>query len=296
MSNSPHLNPRVVQLLDKPLSEKILYVQADRWIGYTRAHEILKKMDDLVVHPRVDRMPSMLVIGRSNNGKSSILEKFKKNHPPSPNYGGEKIKATVLGIQSPPGPNEAAFYSEILTALYERVPTSSGNAKRDRVVEVLREIELKVLLIDELHNMLAGSSAKQQTLFNAIKYLSNTLKISIIGAGTSDLLRAVSIDEQIQNRFKPELLSLWKNGEEFERLLVSLESVMPLKNPSNLTDQRMCNKIHAMTEGTIGEISELVRAATIYALNAGKEQITYDVLNHCGYVSPSDRKPRGDQV
>ena len=149
---------------------------------------------------------------------------------------------------------------------------------------------------DELHNMLAGSSAKQQTLFNAIKYLSNTLKISIIGAGTSDLLRAVSTDEQIQNRFKPELLPLWKNDAEFERLLVSLELIMPLKNPSNLTTQRMCNKIHAMTEGTIGEISELIRSATIFALNNGEERITYDMFNLCGYVSPSDRKPKGGQV
>jgi hypothetical protein len=296
MSSASHIHPKIIKLLDAPLGDKILYVKADRWIGYTRSHEILKKMDDLVAHPRVDRMPNMLIIGRSNNGKSHILERFKKKYPPSLNYGGEKIKATVLGIQSPPSPNDAAFYSEILTALYEKVPTSSGDAKRNRVVDVLRDIELKVLVIDELHNLLAGSSAKQQTLFNAIKYLSNTLKLSIIGAGTSDLLRAVSTDEQIQNRFKPELLPLWKNDDEFQRLLVSLESVMPLKNPSKLTETRTCNKIHAMTEGTIGEVSELVRAATIYALNAGKEQITYDMLNECGYVSPSDRKPRGDQV
>lgn len=296
MTEKSHIHPQIIALLDKSLEEKINYVKADRWIGYTRAQDILKKMDDLVAHPRVERMPSMLVIGRSNNGKSSILEKFKKNHPPSPNYGGEKIKAPVLGIQSPPGPSETAFYAEILTALYEKVPTSSGDARRNRVVEVLRYIDLRVLLIDELHNMLAGSSAKQQTLFNSIKYLSNTLKISIIGAGTSDLLRAVSTDEQIQNRFKPELLPLWKNDEEFERLLVSLESIMPLKNPSNLTTQRMCNKIHAMTEGTIGEISELIRSATIYALNNGEERITYDMFNLCGYFSPSDRKPKGGQV
>lgn len=296
MSNTQHIHPQIIQLLDAPLEQKLLYVKADRWIGYPRAQDILKKMDDLVSHPRVERMPSMLLIGRSNNGKSHILEKFKRKYPPSPNYGGEKIKALVLGIQSPPTPSEGALYSEILKALYEKVPTSSDDAKRDRVGEVLTDIELKVLVIDELHNLLAGSSKKQQALFNAIKYLINTLKLSVIGAGTVDLLRAVSIDEQIHNRFKPQLLPLWKNDDQFQRLLASLESLMPLKNPSKLTDTRMRNKIHAMTEGTIGEISDLIRSATIYALESGAEQITYDMLNLCGYDSPSDRKPKGDLV
>ena len=296
MTEYSHLHPRVRPILGKSSQEKIHYVKTDRWIGYTRAHEILRKMDDLVTHPRVDRMPSMLIIGRSNNGKSKIVERFKKNHPPSSNYGGEKIRATVLGIQSPPSPSDNAFYSEILTTLYERVPTASIDAKRNRVIEVLKKIELKVLVIDELHNMLAGSSKKQQTLFNAIKYISNTLQVSIIGAGTVDLLRAVSIDEQIQNRFKSELLPLWKCDEELERLLISIESLMPLKRPSNLVDVRMRNKIHAMSEGTIGEISELIRLATIYALTVGEEQINYNALNACGYVSPSDRKPKGNLV
>lgn len=153
-----------------------------------------------------------------------------------------------------------------------------------------------LLVIDELHNMLAGSSTKQQIMFNAIKYLSNTLKISIIGAGTADLLRAVSIDEQIQNRFKPETLSLWKNDEEFERLLMSLEYVMPLKMPSNLVSTRMINKIHAMSEGTIGEVSALIRDATIHAIRQGQEKISYETLNECGYISPSDRTAKTDQM
>jgi Bacterial TniB protein len=296
MSEYPHLHPQLIKLLQKSADERVRYVKSDRWIGYTRANDILKKMDDLVTHPRVDRMPNMLLIGRSNNGKSHILERFKKKHAPSENYGGEKIIAPVLGIQSPPGPSDAALYSEILTALYERVPSSSGDARRNRVIEVLREIELKVLVIDELHNLLAGSSTKQQTMFNAIKYLGNTLKISIIGAGTVDLLRAVGTDEQIQNRFKPEALPLWKNDKEFERLVKSIESVMPLPMPSHLTTARMLNKIHAVSEGTIGEISALLHEATIFAINHDEDKITYEALNECGYVSPSDRKVTSEQL
>jgi type II secretory pathway predicted ATPase ExeA len=244
-----------------------------------------------LVHPRVDRMPSMMVIGDTNNGKTRILNRFLKNHPPSQNYGGEKIIAHVVGIEAPPGPSDSGLCGEILKKLYEKIPAQqSADVQRDRVCEVLQKIEAKVLVIDELHNILAGSSKKQQLMLNAIKYLSNTLNISIIGGGTEDLIRAMLVDKQLTNRFTPQKLPLWCEGTEFESLLESYEYILPLRKPSNLISTRLANKILAMSEGTIGEISSLLNAAAIYAIESGDERITAEVLNKCGYVSPSDRK------
>lgn len=290
MSEYPHLLPSLWSLLDRPIEKKIHYIQSDRWIGYSKANEILQKMDDLLTHPKVDRMPSMMVVGATNNGKTQILNRFLKNHPPSPNYGGEKIIAPVIGIEAPPGPSDSAFYSAILRKLYEKVPAQSADAVRDRACEVLEKVQAKVLVIDELHNILAGSSRKQQLMLNAIKYLSNTLNISIIGGGTENLIPAVSVDSQLQNRLKPERLPLWREGEEFESLLESFEYILPLKLPSDLTSPRLANKILAMSEGTIGEISALINAAAIHAIKSGEERITQEILNKCGFVSPSDRR------
>ena len=44
-----------------------------------------------------------------------------------------------------------------------------------------------------------------------------------------------------------------------------------------------------MSEGTIGELSSLLNLATIHAIRNAHEQITVEVLNACGYVSPGDR-------
>lgn len=291
MSSYEHLLPDLWPLLDKPVDKKIFYIKSDRWIGYSKANEILKKMDDLLVHPRVDRMPSMMVIGATNNGKTRIINRFLKNHPPSQNYGGEKIIAPVVGIEAPPGPGDTAFYGEILKKLYEEIPArQSADEMRDRACEILQKIEAKVLVIDELHNILAGTSKKQQLMLNAIKYLSNTLKISIIGGGTEDLVRAMLVDGQLSNRFTPEKIPQWREGEEFEALLESLEYILPLKKASDLTSTRLANKILAMSEGTIGEISTLINLAAILAIESGEERITSEILNRCGYVSPSDRK------
>lgn len=284
-----HLHDSTIAALDLPLEEKISWLKRPRWIGYPRAVSILRKLDDLVVHPRQTRMPNMALIGSSNNGKSSIAEIFLEKYPPNENIGGDNIICPVLRIEAPPGPNESAFYSEILRAFFKKVPTASVNAQRDAVVECLERVGLKVLVVDEMHNMLAGTSVKQQNYLNVFKYLTNRLKISIVGIGTADLLQALSVDPQMQNRFPPEMLVKWTLDREARQLLKSFEMILPLKEPSLLHDKANAGKILAMSEGSIGEICTLLHLAAEHALRSKKEAITTDVLNKCGYVSPSER-------
>jgi len=289
MTDFSHLHPSTRPYADMEIDARIAWLDKPRWIGYPRAQEILGKLEDLLRHPRQPRMPSMLVIGSTNNGKTNLIHNFAQRHPADENPYGEHILAPVLYIQAPPTPSESGIYSEILSTLFERVPSSSDAARRARVIDILKKIETKVLIIDELHNVLAGSSVKQQHFLNVIKYLSNELQISIVGCGTGDLLRAVSIDPQIQNRFTPELLPRWQLNTQFRQLLKSFEMVLPLKKESQLHGKFLASKIHAMSEGTIGELSTLLNQAAKYALNHGEERIDERALNACGYIPPSDR-------
>lgn len=296
MTSYNHLHLNTFEHIELDPEARIQWLKKPRWIGYSRAQEIMGKLEDLVRHPCEARMPNMLLIGGTNNGKTRLIRTFAQRHPAEENSGGEHIIAPVLYTQAPPAPSEAGFYSEILNTLFEKVPTSSTDAKRARVIQVLRGIQLKVLIIDELHNILAGASVKQQQFLNMIKYLSNELQISIVGCGTGDLLRAVSIDPQIQNRFTPELLPKWQMNKEFRQLLMSFERALPLRNPSALHEPILASKILAMSEGTIGEMSALLNQAATYAIRQGHEQITAEVLNACGYVSPSDRTRQAARV
>jgi len=296
VSGYEHLHKVTVENIEQAPETRIQWLKKPRWIGYPRAQEIMGKLEDLVSHPREARMPNMLLIGGTNNGKTRLIRSFAQRHMADENAGGEHIVAPVLYTQAPPTPNEAGFYSEILNTLFERVPTSSTDAKRARVIHVLRGIQLKVLIIDELHNILAGASVKQQQFLNMIKYLGNELQISIVGCGTGDLLRAVSIDPQIQNRFIPEVLPRWQMNKEFKQLLMSFERVLPLRKPSELHNSQLAAKILAMSEGTIGELSSLLNLAATRAIRLGSEQITAETLNACGYVSPSDRTKNAARV
>lgn len=270
--------------------ERIDQLRVPRWLGYPRAKEIDTRLEWLFNHPRVTRMPNVLLIGRTNNGKTGLVKRFASRHLPSDNPGGESIIAPVLIVQTPPKPTEAGFYTELLHPLLKRLPNGTVADKRARVVEILKQVQLKVLVIDEMHNMLAATAPAQREFLNVIKYLSNELQISMVGVGDETLIRAVGIDSQIQNRFEPEILPKWKAGPEFNRLLASFEKILPLRNPSDLVEPLLAMKLAALCEGTIGELSMLLNKASTYAISRGQEQITADVLNKCGYVPPSQRK------
>lgn len=286
-----HLSEKAAAKLALSNQERIQHIKKSRWIGYGKAKEVLSKLEDLLVHPKQERMPNMLLVGESNNGKTKLISKFRDLHPATENSGGDAVSIPVLYIQAPPSPDERGFYTAILNRLFEHSAKSQAtNDKREQVLAVLRRVDLGMLIVDEIHHLLAGSYVKQRTCLNVLKYLGNELCVPIVGVGTAEALRAIHTDPQLANRFKPEILSTWTYGDELVRLLASFEKVLPLRLPSGLASEEVASLILQRSEGTIGEISELLNTAAVQAIKSGDEQITTDILKSCDYVSPSHRK------
>jgi hypothetical protein len=62
--------------------ERIYAIREGTWLGYKDAKRILAKMEDLLNYPRITRMPNMLLVAPSFNGKTSILQRFLSQHQP----------------------------------------------------------------------------------------------------------------------------------------------------------------------------------------------------------------------
>jgi hypothetical protein len=286
-----HLSETAASKLELSQRDRIQHIKKPRWIGYGRAKEVLGRLEDLLIHPRQDRMPNMLLIGETNNGKTMLISKFRELHPATENPEEEAVNIPVLYIQAPPSPDERGLYNAILNRLFEKTPrTQPTDAKRDQVVEVLKRVNMGMLIVDEIHHLLAGSYTKQRNCLNVLKYLGNELCVPIVGMGTAEAMRAVQTDPQLANRFTPEVLPKWSKNAEFARLLASFERVIPLKNPSQLVNPELASVVLDLSGGTIGEISTLLNTAAIHAINTGEERITPDVLAICGYVSPTLRR------
>lgn len=304
-----HLRPEVrVVALSDDRAARIEYIESPRWIAYDQSTVALRKMRDILQHPRIKRMPCLLIAAETNNGKSELVGRFAAQNPAHDNAGGEGISAPVLLIQSPPGPDETRLYNYILDATFAPYRLSDPTAKKESQVKtILKRVGLRVLVIDDIHNMLAGSMTKQRYMLNVLRNLSAGLQISIILAGTGDAFNAIHTDPQMSNRFKPVLLprwslGIWKSEEErakdaYLKLLAAFECTLPLRQPSFLTEEdNMPRKLLALTEGTIGALSELLNLAAIKAIETGSERIDDKTLAAVDWVPPSEQRLKAGQL
>lgn len=292
-----HLSASAAEWLSLSPSERIEKIRSPRWIGYPRAKAILKKLEDLLVWPKSHRMPNLLLVGDTNNGKTMLVQRFRSQHPAHDNPEGQGVRVPVLVIQAPPTPDEGRFYNAILELLFAPYkPNERVDKKLAQVIKLMRYVELRLLVIDEIHHILAGNLNRQRAFLNVIKYLGNELQVPIVGVGTKDAFRAIQTDPQLANRFEPALLPRWTFDAEFLRLLVSFERMLPLAAASNLHDTTLATKLFSMCEGYLGELSTLLTAAAAAAVESGHERIDAKVLEGLPWVSPSERRRQAERV
>lgn len=161
---------------------------------------IFDKLGELLGYPPTHRMPNLLIVGETNNGKTGIVSRFQRLHSAADNADGDHATVPVLLIQAPPAPDEGQFYCAILEALaapYRR--RASAGEKQLEVLHVLRGVGTRMLIIDEIHHILAGHISKQHLFLNVLKYLGNELRIPLVGVGTIDAIRAMQTDPQWRN-------------------------------------------------------------------------------------------------
>lgn len=287
MSKFTHLASDVVSALELPKPERIEFCQMDRWIGYTRATQILEQLDQLLVYPRSLRMPNILIVGRSGNGKSSILERFANRHPIQVTAAGSPI-VPILFIDMAETPDESELWSSILWALgISHREKETASIKKRQVKSSLRYAETRILVIDEFNN-LTNAGKTSGHLLAAIKELSNELKISIVAAGTQAAINALNSDPQMKSRFEPAVLDRWRLDSEYLRFLASYERLLPLAEASDLASRELAPKIFGMVGDTIGGTVKLLKTAAVRAIETNTERITPQLLDSLRWVRPGE--------
>lgn len=287
-----HLSREIATIAKLDDDARIKRILSYKWIGYTKALRVLNKMEFLLIHPKIHRMPNLLLHANTANGKTILLQRFFNKYHPNKYSTGDRKKMPVVYTQAPYKPDERMFYIGLLNKLEAPYNVKERDLVRlhQQVVNILKTVETKILIIDEIHHVLAGTLLIQRVFLNMIKFLANELQIVIIVSGTRDALSAINADKQLANRFEPVSLPLWKMGEEYLRLLTSFEAILPLRKPSNLTQEDIALKILSLSGGTIGEISQIIRNAAVEAILSKKEHIDLAILSHIDYAPPEGRQ------
>jgi hypothetical protein len=286
-----HLNDAARALIDQSDKARIYAIRAGAWLGYKDAKRILERMEDLLEYPRITRMPNMLLVAPSFNGKTSILKRFMSMHEPDLDPAAEVTICPVVMVEAPPKPDISDFYTRILDALLTPYkPTASVQEKYSQIKRLFRQMEVRMLIVDEIHHLISGSLNRQQEFRNALKSLGNETMISIVAAGIEDAYNAFNTDPQMSSRFTPEQLPTWRPNNEFGSLLATLELRAPLRQPSNLKDPQMMLAIHTRSEGTLGDACDLIKELAVDAIRNKAERITLTRIASLPWVPPSKRK------
>lgn len=273
-----HLTPAAANLLGEPVVQRIESIRSERWIAYPRAKHALAVLQHLVAHPRTTRMPSLAIYGDSGMGKTMIMQRFCNEHPPAFDATAGIEQTPVLALQMTGRPSERRFFSQLLAAA--AAPRSSRCDIVDleqTAIRILRTIGVKVLVIDEVHNILAGPQREQRILLNTLRFLSNELSLSLVCFGIADAREAISGDIQLARRIDEMQLHRWAANEEFETLVASILRNLPLRNPSLLT-ARALRRILQLTDGVSARIFRVLNELAIEAIETGVEEITDEAV------------------
>lgn len=275
-----HLHADVAAVALQDAQFRIDFIRKDRFIAHARAEKILAELEMLMRLDDAVRPQGRLLAGYSLMGKSTIVAEFMKFHPADDNPSGDAALVPVVHVQYPESAS-GSIYGEILGTLNAGMPSRSKVQDiRNACITLLRRVGMRILIIDEFHNILEGGAHAQKKAVNSIKYLMNELRRPVVVIGTEAVIAATRMDLQISSRLPVLPLQRFKNDDDdFLELLFAFESLLPLRKRSALYEADMATLIYQHTLGITGDIADLLNAAAIFAIESGTETITAEQIN-----------------
>ena len=299
MKTYKHIHPQYQYALALSDRDRMEFMESPILLRYPAADDVLKRLERLFAMPKRSRMGNLLLVGESNNGKTTLIEQFRDRYgQPFINDDNEPVKPVIVA-QSPPSADEKSLYLSILEQFHgaPRRRIAPATELRYQTLHLLRDCHTRMLIIDEFHSLLTGTPVKQSEVMNTIKLLCNELRIPIVGAGTHEAVNVLHTDPQHASRFQVEVLPLWKPGRDFQRLLVGFEEVLPLKEPSELNRREIAEQLHDISDGNLGDLRMLLVECARKAIETGVERITMDIVRAMGWRKPTrgirERGPGG---
>jgi hypothetical protein len=250
---------------------------------------VLGVLNLLLEHPRTTRMPSIAVYGDSGMGKTMIMQRFRDLHRPAFDAHACVERTRVLALQLAGKPGERRLYAQALTALGVPQNPRAGIVELEQAaIRLMHAMDVHVLLLDEVHNILAGTFREQRIVLNTLRYISNGLKISLVCFGVKEAREAISGDVQLARRFEEFPLTRWSANEEFEDFILAIIRNFPLRNPTVLSARAM-RRLLQVTDAITSKVFRLLNQLAIEAIKNGAEKLTDDAVDQWHPMTLNDR-------
>ncbi len=257
---------------------RVAHIRAERWVQHPAADRVLTYLQEALTQPRRERMENLLLIGESGMGKTMLIRKFERQTMPSFDEDSGVQHLPVVVMLMPPQPTEIAFFNQLLKAM--NAPAASHFAysfpSREAAFRLLRHLGTRVVVIDEINSVLSGTPRQQRIFLQLLRFLSNELRVALVGVGVPEARHALLSDSQLRIRFTDVELPPWVPGENLRDFVTRLTWSMPLRQPSPVDSPKLRRLLMDRTGGiTLGICKALERAA-VSAIQDGTERITLE--------------------
>lgn len=290
--NYTHIHDDFKHLIHLSKEDRIQSLHEPLWINYPKTTEIIQLLKQIMNRPKKPRTQNLLIIGESNIGKTSIALEFTKMFQPSTiedEDGMSIVLKPVLLAQSPSKADEKGLYISILESFWTPFNSSDTVAKlRSQTMYLMRECNVKMLMIDEIHHLLSGTATQQRTVMHALKSLGNELMIPIVGIGIKNASLVLSSSPELTSRFDLITLHRWELDKNFRGLLNAFEKRLPLKKTSNLHEKEKATLLYTISAGNLGNLHRLLIECATYAIEQDIEDITVDIIKKFKWVKPTN--------
>lgn len=283
----PHLTAEAVTALDLPLAARAARMLTDRFVTHERLQRIFDIVDLMVRRPARVRADGLIISADPGCGKTMLCEAILRRYPAELATVQAPARLPVIVISMSEAREAKQLHIELLKALGCPHPHRyTADRRRDLVQELAQAASLRLLVIDEIQDVLIGTLRQQQLALEAIKALMNRLPVAVIALGTVDAVHAMGANVHLRARFKDETLPLWKADTYLAHFLEAYESTLPLRERSRLSSLDTMRQLVKLSGGVLATIVERLGCAAVLAIEHNEERITRGWIERAQWEVP----------
>lgn len=241
-----------------------------------------RRLQYLNRHAEVGRC-GLILSGPARTGKTTCLTQLgktietmhTKRHPTAAGH------IPVVYITAPPAATPKMIAIEF--ARFLGLPLT----RRANITDVLESVcavclraATTTILVDEIHNVNLATRYGAEAS-DTLKYFAERLPATFVYAGIN-VERAGLLNgtrgEQIAGRFSMIRTGAFGRGQQWQALIAALEDSLRLHHHSPDTLVKLADYLHNRSNGMIGSLLRLIRAAAVQAVLDGSETITRATL------------------
>ncbi|MDR6935721.1 TniB family NTP-binding protein [Luteibacter sp. 3190] len=283
----PHLNDLAQAAILLPVPERSKWTCRDRFIVHEQISAIFKIVRMLVCSEGRVRARGLIVSGVGGSGKTMIANAILREYPELGSTDEEEASQRVVRITMTNAREASKIFSRTLRAMgCPNIASYSHDEREELVVELLKAANTRLLIIDEIQDLLKRSDAQRENAFEGIKFLMNEASVNVLALGTDRAEMTMMREEHLVTRFRSLKLAKWRVGPLLANFLDELESSLPLPERSRLSLPATQRLLVKESKGRLDLIVERVVFAAALAIENGVDRVDMGYLERSATEIP----------